>query len=126
MVFVAKTIEHRWLDGDELDQIQLILQNRGWTPLNKPTSRALAAFDGDKLVGFIVLQLVPHTEPLWIDPDYRGSYIAEGLAQGMRQFMRSIEARCFMVMADNPHAVRLCEESGMQLVKSPVYISVRK
>ncbi|MGH7182114.1 MAG: GNAT family N-acetyltransferase [Nitrospiraceae bacterium] len=115
-------ITYAWLDGDALDQLEPILESRGWTTLNKPSSRAIGAFDGDNLIGFIVLQMVPHTEPLYVNPDYRGSGVAESLAILMRTFMVEIGSRCFMVTADTPEAVKLCEAHGMKRIDSPVYL----
>jgi hypothetical protein len=39
-------------------------------------SVAVAAFDGDKLVGKTLMVIIPHIEGPWIHPDYRGGLIA--------------------------------------------------
>lgn len=121
---ITEQITYKWLDGDDLDQLETVLESHGWTSLNKPTSRALGAFHHEELIGFMVLQMVPHTEPLYIKPQYRGQLIAECLAAQMSGFMESIHARSYMVMADTPEAVKLCEANGMRRVTAPVYMKV--
>jgi hypothetical protein len=120
---------YRWVDGptatdEEWDKIEGILASRGWMSLNRPTTRILVADDADgSLLGFICLQMVPHTEPLFVRPSQRGTGLAETLADKMLEFMLSIQARGWMVVADNPIAAELCESRGMVKVESPVYIA---
>lgn len=125
----ATDVNYRWVDGptataEEWERIEGILTTRGWMSLNRPTSRVLIAEDTDgALLGFIVMQLVPHTEPLWVLPSKRASGIAEELADQMLTFMVSVQARGWMVVADNPAAAKLCEQRGMSKVESPVYVA---
>lgn len=115
----------RWLDGDDLDALEPILKARGQMSLNPETSRAIAAYDSEnKLIAFNVLQLVPHPEPLYVDPSWRGSGLAEELAEQMYNFLQVTDTRGFMLVADSPAAVRLAEAHGMRRIESPVYIKV--
>ena len=115
-----------WIEGRTeskfVEKVNEILLNRGWTPLNGATARILCAFEDGALAGFHVLQLVPHCEPLWVEASYRGTGLAEELADRMLDFMREMNARGFMVIADTPEAQKLCEERGMKKVTSPVYM----
>jgi len=124
-------VEYVWLDGPSLSDfdwetqtaaISRVIDARGWMRLNRRTSRILIAEDADqKLLGFMVLQLVPHTEPLWVLPSMRGSDIAETLVERMIDFMFSQQSRGWMVVADNPSAAKLCEDHGMTKLDCPVY-----
>ena len=107
-----------------MPQVDEVIKKAGWAPLNNTTARVLCVVDDDRglLVGFHVLQLFPHCEPLWVHPDYRGLKIADHLAERMLNFMLQIGARGFMVVADSPHAEELCKSHGMKLVTSPVYV----
>jgi hypothetical protein len=121
-------VTYRWLDGhlataEEWDRIDLILAARGWSSLNRPTSRILIAEVGGELAGFHVFQLYPHAEPQWVRPKYRGSDISATLADKMLEFLTDIKVRGFMVVADSEFAVKLCEARGMVKVESPVYIA---
>ena len=122
-------VTYRWIDGptatqEEWDRFEDILVARGWMSLNRPTSRVLVAEDehGD-LLGFFVMQLVPHTEPLWVRPSKRGSEIAEILADKMLTFMLEVQARGWMLVADNPIVAKMSEQRGMTRVESPVYVA---
>ena len=117
------TVKYKWLQGPDLEQLEPILARFGWASLNPNTSRAIAAFEDDRLVGFLPLQLFPHCEPLYVDPGFRGTGVAERLADIMYAFMVEIKARGFICVADSPHAERICIERGMHKVESPVYIA---
>lgn len=120
------TITYKWLDGDSVHEIDPILASRGLPSLNPETTRILAAYDGDKLVGFLVLQLFPHMEPLYVDPSYRGNgaEIANKLIDDMFAFAEICQIRGFMCVADSPHAEKLCRERGLIKLADPVYIKV--
>ena len=117
-----KDLTYRVLAGNELSLLETVIRHRGWSELNYETSMAIAAFDGRKLVGFNVLQSFPHAEPMFVQPEYRGTGVAEELADRLLGFMREIKIRGFMVVADSEFAAKLCEGRGMELVTSPVYI----
>ena len=90
--------------------------------MNGKTCRARAAFANGKLVGFSVVQLFPFAGPLWVDKAYRGTGIAEDLADQTVEWMAEMNARGFIVIADNPTSVQFCEKHGMKKIASPVYI----
>lgn len=116
-------ITYKWIFGSELESLEPILAERGWSSLNDKTARALVALDSSNtLIGFHVLQLFPHAEPLWVRKDMRGSGLAEELADRMMEFLAQVGARGFMVVADSPAAIQLCEKHGMRKVNSPVYL----
>lgn len=118
-------LTYRWLEGEDLKQLEPMLEARGHMSLNNALARALCVFDkdnNDKIIAFHVLQHIPHAEPLYVDKEYRGTGIAEDLADRMVAFLKSCDARGFMVVADNPASVKLCEQFGMRRVESPVFI----
>lgn len=118
-------LEFRWLQGDDLDQLEPTIRARGWVPLNKAMSRVLAVYDGERIVGWIAFNMIPHVEPLFIEPEYRGSGIAEQLAEGMVNWLYAVEAPAAYIVADSPASQRLAEAHGMERVTSPVYRIVR-
>jgi len=121
-------ITYRWIDGPnasqkDWDKIESILAARGWSSLNRPTSRILVAEADGELAGFHVFQLYPHAEPQWVRPRYRGTEISATLADKMLEFLMDVKVRGFMVIADSEFAVALCEQRGMTKLESPVYIA---
>lgn len=112
-------IEYRWIDGDELVILEPVLEKMGAASLNHKTARALCAFQGAEMVGFFVMQLFPHVEPLWVRPQSRGMGVAQSLASQMANYMS--HSRGFICIADNPFSEKMCQDFGMKLVTSPVY-----
>jgi hypothetical protein len=97
---------------------------RGWVPLNPEGSRVLAAFDGERMVGVVCLNMIPHVEPLFVDLGYRGTGLAEELVKRMVDLLYAAQAPCAYVIADNPASARLAELNGMERIKVPVYRKV--
>ena len=115
-------MEVKWLQGEELEVLQPIVEKRGWTPLH-PAAVARVAFDSEGLVcGFHVLQLRPHPEPLWVREDMRGTGLAGDLAGDMHHFLEETLTAGFMCIADSPEAEKLCKSFGMKKVEKPVYV----
>jgi hypothetical protein len=122
-------VSYRWVDGptateEEWDKLEDILVARNWMSLNRPTSRVLVAEDQHgELLGFFVMQMIAHTEPLWVRPSRRGGAIAEELADRMLAFMTEVKARGWMLAADNPIVEKMAEARGMIRVDSPMYVA---
>lgn len=121
-------LSYRWIDGptatqQDWDEIDRILAERGWMSLNRQTSRIRLAEEGGRIVGLSVFQLLPNLGPLWVDSAYRGSGVAEVLADDMINFMQEVGARGWIVVADSPHSSKLARERGMVELESPVFIT---
>lgn len=123
-------ISYRIVDGAsmpdaEWSAVEAVLAARGWMSLNRMTTPVIALAErGGMIVGFLVLQLIPHTEPLYVAPDERGTEVAGTLADMMLGFLQRNQARGWMVIAENVHAERLCEARGMVKVMHPVYVAL--
>ncbi len=120
-------ITYKWLDKEQLTALDPIMQQRNLPSLNQEVSRVLAAYDGDKLIGFLVLQLMPHMEPLWVDPKYRGGgtdSIANILVNKMFEFVAECNIRGFFCVADSNVVEKMCIERGLIQVTSPVFIKL--
>src|SRR5208283_2563973 len=123
-------LTYTWIDGpdsegpqpatqEEWNAIDEVCAARGWLSLNRLLTRVLVAKRGDDIVGFIVLQLIPHTEPLYVAPSERGTELAATLADKMVEHMVNMKARGWLVVADSPFAEQLCKERGMRKLASP-------
>jgi len=129
---MADDVTYEWVDGpdsggphpatrEEWARVCDVVAERGWMALNRTYTRVLLARRGEDIVGFHVMQLVPHTEPLYVAPTERGTGIAEEMADRMVEFLKGANVRGWITIADSPHAKALCEERGMTRIKSPVY-----
>lgn len=114
------------MEGEALSALAPTLQQHGWVPLNEELSRALCVFDDDKIVGFMVFQMVPHCGPLIVDTQYRGSGIPEHLSEMMVQYVAGLDCGNLLVVPENKFSEALCKHHGMTLLDHPVYIMKRK
>jgi hypothetical protein len=128
-------VTFEWVDGPdavnapkpatkaEWETIERVCTERNWMSLNRVLTRVLLAKVDGEIVGFHVMQLVPHVEPLWVEEEQRGTGLAQQLSDAMVAFLQSVGARGWVVIADSPHAVKMCKDHGMAKVKSPVYMT---
>ena len=110
----------RVVGEEEFFLLQPLFDKIGW-PL-PPPDRAkiivaeIAGDNGDKLVlGFTVVQLIVHTEPMWIAPPMRGTGVAEKLAQATRHYLEEdCKVSQWVCMAKpGSFAARIAEANGM-------------
>lgn len=121
---VATEIEYRWLDGDQIAQIEPVLLSMNAMSVNREQSRVIAAYDKERLIGFFVMQLIPHMEPLYVDPDYQERRIAINLVARMVDFMKECNARGAMLVAESPGVEKLAEYFGMERIQYPMYSKI--
>jgi len=118
-------VTFRWLEGDDIKQIEPRLAARGWASLNPQTSRVLAAYDeNDQLIGFNVCQLMPYLGPAEIDREWYGSGLMEEMADHMHEELSLLRTRGVILVADNPIVAKVAADHGMTKVDSPVFFKV--
>jgi hypothetical protein len=122
----------RWLDGNQcVDILNPLIEkrNRGtpekpaWALLNSATAFAVAAFEEEFCLGFLVMQLFPFLGPAWVEPIARNGEVFKALGDSMVNVMAQMQARGAMVVADNPATERMCRMKGMRKIEAPVYVS---
>lgn len=114
-------MELRWLQGDELKKIEPHIRAHGWVPLNPALSRALVAFEGNSVMGFVCMSCIPHVEPLWIAEEQRGTGLAEEMTRQMADFLYEVNAPEAYIVASSVHAEKIAEKHHMERVKAPVF-----
>ena len=121
----------RWLESDEIESlVNPVLKLKGYAELNinedQPTCRVLGAFLEDgSLVESFSMQLIPFLGPmLRHDNSIRDSgETSRQLATVMHDFLKEVDAREFVVIANLPISARLAERFGMQEVTDPVFMT---
>ena len=117
-------ITYRILETSEVGRLAPILQSLGWNLPYPQTTTVLAAEDKGKIVGFVCQTLLPHLEPEWVAPEYRGTGMADELALRGAEVFRTADVKNFLSVAGNPHAERICRDVlGMKKVEGAVYRS---
>lgn len=64
-------VNYRFLPESEWHKLEAIFDEYGSQPPAKGLGKIAIAEDNGQIVGFVVLQLVLHAEPLWIREDHR-------------------------------------------------------
>lgn len=117
----TKQVTYRTLIGNELEELLPTLQRIGWSiPHPELATGQVAEVDG-KIVGFVITQLVPHAEPEWVDVQYRGTGIAEELANRAIETLRGGGAKGILTVAQNEFSEKLCESVGMKPIPGKLY-----
>jgi ribosomal-protein-alanine N-acetyltransferase len=124
----AVLVEIRRLKARDLTAIEQIEQRAYPTPwsrsmfaseLAKPTSICLGAFEGNRLVGYIVNSRYVdawHVMNVAVDPDYQRRGIATALLERLFELTRMDERRGYTleVRVSNEEAIRLYQKLGFE------------
>jgi len=117
---------YRWLESPTQEEwlaIDSLLEKYNWMSLAPDFSKVLVAEVNGKIVGISCVQAMPFVGPLLVLPRWRGTGIAEKLADDTIESLRSMNARGWLVVADSPHVPKLCRKHGMRQIDSPVFVS---
>ena len=82
----------------------------------------VAKLNDGTIIGFAFAQLMPHAEPIYVDPNWRGIGIAEELARRVVEKIESTGAQRFVAVAQGTFAEELCKKMGMRAVLGVVYV----
>lgn len=107
-------IIYRFLEKEEYGKLEGKFEEYGAKLPDPELSAIYAAFDEETIVGFHVLQYVPHAEPMWIAEEYRGKV-------NWRQFQRGIEGLfdrnaggSYYIFPADERVANLCRRGGME------------
>src|SRR5882724_8266145 len=124
------SVTYRWINGpdatnEEWMALDKILLSQGWMAWNKETTMVRVAEDEKGIAAFFPVQLIPHTEPLYVREDIRGNGIADHLADDVIEWLNQIGVRGWMAIAQHPAAAKMCEVRGWKKLDAPVYMVMR-
>jgi hypothetical protein len=104
-----KEIQIRELYGDDLSILKPLLDLHGVAIEFPHLAVAKVAFCGEDIAGYAIFQMVPHAEPLWVAPLYRGQELTYRLAKEITDFARDA-AGSFVCVATSPFTEKICRE----------------
>ena len=102
------------LIGKQVEQLKPILDKLGWAVPHPVNAVAVTAVYQGRVVGFFVLQLIPHAEPMWVSPEVRGTGIAEELLAKGKEILVESGAKGWLSICTNPFSERLAAQLGME------------
>ena len=118
----------RWIDGPTAtedpawDQIDSVIENRGWIPLNRKFTRVLIKELNGVVIEFFVFQLMPHCGPMYVAEEYRGQGEPANLVEQMLEFLRETDCRGVLVFPENSFTLEQCRKYNMTRIATPAYI----
>lgn len=105
----AVAFTERWLPVDEWHKVAGVFAAQQKSLPAPELARIRVAEEGDRIVGFLVWQLVPHVEPLWIDESYRGRVWWPKLLEAAMA-----ECSSAYVFAPDAHIAGMAEAMGFE------------
>lgn len=115
-------VAYRWLSGADLDVLDPFIAERHWTPLNKPLTRALVAFDeNNAVVGYFAVPLMPVLGPSEVVPEWRGSGLFEEMAATVHETLANLPTNGLLMVAESPFSEKLARDHGLTPLQFPVY-----
>lgn len=111
-------VSYRVLSPGELVQIRPIFTERG---VDMPSGGIyLGAVENGRIIGFCVLQLKLHTEPLWIAPGKSQTF--HGLVSFAENYIVQNSGPTWVhLFASNPEIEKLAEAMGMERIDQPLF-----
>jgi hypothetical protein len=106
-------IEYRYLAPEEYESLRPVFEaNDGDLP-DPQMSAIHAAFDGDEIVGFHVLQYVPHAEPMWIKDTHRGKVNWREFQRGVEKLFDKARGGSYYIFPSDERVAKMCKRGGM-------------
>jgi len=97
-----------------------VLHTEAWgTPAVKSRQHLVAMNEHDRIVGFVGVESVVHVAPLYVTPEYRGSGVAEMLAEGV---VSGVEPKTILCMfTTSRHMEKIAEKFQMREARGKLY-----
>lgn len=115
-------VTYESLAGDNLDALLPVLKQAGMALAYPQLAEPIVAKVNGEIVGFAFAQLLPHLEPVYVLPLFRGTGIAEELVRRAMAIIEKTGAERYMCVAQNPFAEKLCKQLGMRAVLGTLYV----
>ena len=113
-------MDYKILPRGQWDKVLPIFQRNG---VRLPEVGIISsAMDGDKVCGFMCLQPILHSEPLWIDPVYRAQVNFRSLHRTLSNHLPA--GTEYFAFAPNEQISRMAEICGLQEEKCRVWKGV--
>jgi hypothetical protein len=115
-------VQYRVLEAHESDRLMPLLKEQGWgLPYPAQASAVIGEYQG-KIVAFAVLQGLPMVGPLWVEPSWRGTGLAEGVTRELVKKMLANGTGACIAVAQNPFTEHLCRVLGMKQVEGKLFM----
>jgi GNAT superfamily N-acetyltransferase len=115
-------VQYESLSRGDVTALAPALKQAGMTIAYPHLADPVVAKVNGEIIGFGFAQLLPHSEPIWIYPKWRGNGIAEELARRVVEKIEASGAQRYCCIAQSQFAEKLCEQMGMKAVPGVLYV----
>jgi predicted N-acetyltransferase YhbS len=114
-------VRFRVLAPHESGKLMPLLKENGWgLPYPDQATAVVGEYQG-KIVAFVVLQMLPMVGPVWVEPSWRGSGLAEGIVKELVKRMIENGKEACIAIAQNPFTEHFCRVLGMTEVDGKLF-----
>ena len=89
-------------------------------PNSEFASIAVAMTDEGKVAGMLVLQMVMHSEPLYINPEYRDRVNFRKLVELIEDELKDVAPTTYYAFTNNPTVEKMAYHIGMKLLDQKI------
>lgn len=114
----------KFLEQEQYYLIEKFFDREGVPRLDPQFSKVVAAWDGDQVVGILVLQLVAHVEPFIIEPDYREQGLWREMGEMMAGYAGAVGLPGVYTQPTHPEARAMCEKLGFEEQPHKLWLKV--
>lgn len=108
-----------WLPAEDYHVLDRYFAEFGVpTPDPSLSSVAVAVTEEGELAGFIALQTVIHSEPIYINPEFRGTDVWRALVEKVQEPFKDKPGSGFYVFIpkDRPDILHMAKETGLEVL----------
>jgi hypothetical protein len=110
----SKGVEFRVLTPEEISSIAHVFADQGASLPDPTVSQFVGAVEDGKVVGFLVLQLRLHAEPMWIESKH-SQVFTKLVAEAEKIILRQAGPQWVYLFAPAGRTAQLAQSMGMQL-----------
>lgn len=107
----ASELKYRLLPADEWPKIAGVFSSMRKKMPDPRFAKVIVAERGDRIVGFLFIQLAAHMEPLWIKREERGRV---NWRRMVRELEKVLKEGTYYVHAPQGSVQKMCEIVGMR------------
>jgi hypothetical protein len=123
---MSEDTTYRTVEGEEFRLLaEGLSMMKSMVPYPETAKAIVAEVDG-KVIGFGVLQQLPHGEPAWVDPEYRGNGIGKEIFSRVNVLMDQLGAKWWVACSTSEASERLCRDAGMTEIPGKLFIKEPK
>lgn len=119
----------RFLDPEDFGQLDPLFAAQGAPPLDPNFSKVVVATSPNQagqpeVVGIMVLQMVPHAEPIVVREDFQGTGLWRDLASTMDGYLSALQIPGVYTQPVHGTSEAICRKMGFEPAAHPLWVKL--